>query len=222
MENFYFRLRPSWMKLGNWTTKAKALGFTIPDLSLILFFLEESCITRRNQHRIRHFWPAKFMSDWEGSRKWYKNWIGSIFQLLNCRKDLIWTSADPKIRYHRSPHRHDPLGMKDDNSACSHSIHLNGHHLDNKNAGEVHSIVYVLLRVRRRVLHNFLIAIFSALATVSILLCSDTFLGTPTPITASGLFKPTSYEVIHGFFAQSLNSTNDTTFDFVWTPIFSR
>ena len=74
--------------------------------------------------------------------------------------------------------------MKDDNSACSHSIHLNGHHLDNKNAGEVHSIVYVLLRVRRRVLHNFLIAIFSALITVSILLCSDTFLGTPTPITA--------------------------------------
>lgn len=30
-----------------------------------------------------------------------------------------------------------------------------------------------------------------------------------------GLFAPTSYQVVPGFFAQSLNSTNDSTFDFV-------
>ena len=29
------------------------------------------------------------------------------------------------------------------------------------------------------------------------------------------LFKPTTYEIVPGFFAQSLNSTNDATFDFV-------
>lgn len=76
------------------------------------------------------------------------------------------------------------------------------------------------MRARRRGLHNFLIAIFSALATVSILVFSDTFLRTPTPTTAPGLFKPTTYEVVPGFFAQSLNSTNDETFEFVWTPIY--
>jgi hypothetical protein len=29
------------------------------------------------------------------------------------------------------------------------------------------------------------------------------------------LFKPTKYEVVSGFFAQSLNTTDDSTFDFV-------
>ena len=120
------------------------------------------------------------------------------------------------------PHiAHDHHEMKDGSSACSHSFHPNALHLDNKNAGEVHGIVYAPLRVRRRGLHNFLIAIFSALATVSILLFSDTFLGTPTPTTAPELFKPTTYQVVPGFFAQSLNSTNDATFDFVWTPFYS-
>jgi hypothetical protein len=100
-------------------------------------------------------------------------------------------------------------------------MHLNAHHLDdNKNRGEDGSIVYATLRVRRRSLHN-LIAIFSALATISILVFSDTFLATPTSTNTLRQLKPTKYEVVPGFFAQSLNSTDDVTFDFVWTHFYT-
>ena len=104
---------------------------------------------------------------------------------------------------------------------CSHSIRLNTHHLDNnKIRGEDGGIVYATLRIRRRSLHN-LIAIFSALVTISLLVFSDTFLATPTSTNTLRLFKQTKYEVVPGFFAQSLNSTNDVTFDFVWTHFYS-
>lgn len=51
------------------------------------------------------------------------------------------------------------------------------------------------------------------LATVFFLIVSDSTNATaPLPTR----FKPTRYEIVPGFFAQSLNSTDDVTFDFVF------
>ena len=58
-------------------------------------------------------------------------------------------------------------------------------------------------------------AVSALLATLVLLLVSCCRVKASAP----ALFKPTLYEVVPGFFAQSLNSTNDTTFDFVFPYI---
>lgn len=62
----------------------------------------------------------------------------------------------------------------------------------------------------RRVQRTITMAILSLLATAAVLLLSGR-----VSVGVPGLFTPTSYEVVSGFFAQSLNSTSDATFDFV-------
>jgi len=56
------------------------------------------------------------------------------------------------------------------------------------------------------------------LVTVALLVaCALTLLSASFDATrdAPSLFKPSKYEVVPGFFAQSLNGTDDSTFDFV-------
>ena len=96
-------------------------------------------------------------------------------------------------------------------------IYSKEHLFDEKSASNVFSVVENLPPVRRRRLYSLVIAIFGVLVTTLFVLFSDTSSCGPSPIVAQGLFKPTMYEVVPGFFAQSLNSTNDATFDFVWT-----
>ena len=62
-------------------------------------------------------------------------------------------------------------------------------------------------------------ALFSVIITVSLLLCVC-FTGGNEPRNAPVLFKPTNFEVVPGFFAQSLRSTDDVTFDFVIPVLF--
>jgi hypothetical protein len=69
---------------------------------------------------------------------------------------------------------------------------------------------------RKQRYQTIIIASFSALATL-LFLFYGSFRGNAA-VLAPSLFKPTSYEVVPGFFAQSLNSTNDTIFDFVFLP----
>jgi hypothetical protein len=69
---------------------------------------------------------------------------------------------------------------------------------------------------RRHCLHAISRVILSVLATLAILLLFTTH-GTLVTVNAPTLFKPTTYETVPGFFAQSLNSTDDETFDFVLT-----
>jgi hypothetical protein len=63
-------------------------------------------------------------------------------------------------------------------------------------------------RLRWRIV---LMTVSALVATLVLLLVSCCGVKASAPV----LFKPTSYEVVPGFFAQSLNSTKDTTFDFV-------
>jgi hypothetical protein len=70
------------------------------------------------------------------------------------------------------------------------------------------------IRRRRRLYTALFLGFFSVLATFSIFLLSRCT-NESTIVHAPVLFKPISYEVVQGLFAQSLNSTNDTSFDFV-------
>jgi hypothetical protein len=74
---------------------------------------------------------------------------------------------------------------------------------------------------RRRTVRTFLIAVVSVFTTSSFLFLSSAFDGGGT-IHVPTLVKPTTYEVVPGYFAQSLNSTDDTTFDYVGPPVWSR
>ena len=69
-----------------------------------------------------------------------------------------------------------------------------------------------LFRHRRR-LRPLFIALVGALAVASILAVSPR-VQEPTAADKPKLFKPARYEVVPGFF-QSVNSTDDTTFDYV-------
>jgi hypothetical protein len=66
---------------------------------------------------------------------------------------------------------------------------------------------------RRRKHQTSIVILSSILAIVFIFLCqcSDKIPSVQGP----SLFRPTAYEVVPGFFAQSLTSTNDSLFDFV-------
>ena len=64
-----------------------------------------------------------------------------------------------------------------------------------------------------------LVVLFGVIMTASLLLCVC-YTGGNEPRNAAVLFKPTNYEVVTGFFAQSLRSTNDGTFDFVIPALF--
>jgi hypothetical protein len=66
---------------------------------------------------------------------------------------------------------------------------------------------------RKQRYQTIIIAFFSALATVLFIIYSGSK-GNAVAL-APLLFKPSAYEVVPGFFAQSLTSTNDTLFDFV-------
>jgi hypothetical protein len=70
---------------------------------------------------------------------------------------------------------------------------------------------------RRRKIRTLLVALVSVFATFSFLFLSSAIDGGGT-IHAPTSFKPTTYEVVPGYFAQSLNSTDDTTFDYVALP----
>jgi hypothetical protein len=84
---------------------------------------------------------------------------------------------------------------------------------DGKSIDQSYTIQPRFLGHRRRI-HAFSIVILSALATVAFLVFS-------TPLYKQAIlhfhagFKPTTYEVILGFFAQSLKSTDDFAFDWV-------
>jgi hypothetical protein len=73
-------------------------------------------------------------------------------------------------------------------------------------------------RLVRRRQPRFIATLFVSafLATFFFLIVSDSAKATARLPTR---FKPTRYEVVPGFFAQSLNSTDDTAFDFVLHPI---
>jgi hypothetical protein len=66
---------------------------------------------------------------------------------------------------------------------------------------------------RRQRYQTIIIAFFGALATVFFIFYSGSKRNAVA--LAPSLFRPNAYEVVPGFFAQSLNSTNDTLFDFV-------
>ena len=66
---------------------------------------------------------------------------------------------------------------------------------------------------RRRCLRTISMSVF---ATLAILLLFTTH-GTQVTVNGPTRFRPTTYETIPGFFAQSLNSTDDEAFDFVLT-----
>src|SRR5579862_709399 len=63
----------------------------------------------------------------------------------------------------------------------------------------------------KRVQRTLTISLLSLLATIA---CVVLF-SRRKVVGVAGLFTPTSYEVVPGFFAQSLNTTDDITFDFV-------
>jgi hypothetical protein len=69
------------------------------------------------------------------------------------------------------------------------------------------------LRLFRTVFDAVLIGLVVFLAGASIWFVSSRISILPT--NSPRLFKPTSYDVVPGFFAQSLNSTDDGDFDFV-------
>lgn len=64
----------------------------------------------------------------------------------------------------------------------------------------------------RRNLAQLFVAFIGALVITSVLFVPS---HERTAANLYSLFKPTTYEVVPGFFAQSLNSTDDSTFDFV-------
>ena len=70
---------------------------------------------------------------------------------------------------------------------------------------------------RRRTVRTLLIAVVSVFTTFSFLFLSSATDGGGT-IHAPALFKPTTYQIVPGYFAQSLNSTDDATFDYVRLP----
>ena len=82
-----------------------------------------------------------------------------------------------------------------------------------KSDDKVNRIHYSATRRSRRV-RPISTAIFSVLATAGFLLLSASF-HNQVAVDISLLFKPTTYEVVPGFFIQSLNSTDDANFDFV-------
>ena len=65
---------------------------------------------------------------------------------------------------------------------------------------------------RRRSLAQLFLAFVGALIITSVLFVPS---HKRTAANLYLLFKPTTYEVVPGLFAQSLNSTDDSTFDFV-------
>jgi|SRR5277367_3612657 hypothetical protein len=67
---------------------------------------------------------------------------------------------------------------------------------------------------RRRKSRTLLLALFSVFATFSVVSFSSV-IDDRVIVHVPSLFKPTTYEVVPGFFTQSLNSTDDTTFDYV-------
>lgn len=71
---------------------------------------------------------------------------------------------------------------------------------------------------RRRKIRTLLIGLVSVVTTFSFLFLPSVIDGGGT-IHAPALFKPTTYEVVPGYFAQSLNSTDDATFDYVGPPV---
>ena len=72
---------------------------------------------------------------------------------------------------------------------------------------------------RRRKVRTLIIAVVSVFTTFSFLFLSSAIDGGGT-IHAPALFKPTTYEVVPGYFVQSLNSTDDATFDYVGLPFW--
>jgi hypothetical protein len=70
---------------------------------------------------------------------------------------------------------------------------------------------------RRRKVRTLLIAVVSVFTTFSFLFLSSAYDEGGT-IHVPALFKPTTYEIVPGYFAQSLNSTDDDTFDYVGLP----
>ena len=98
-----------------------------------------------------------------------------------------------------------------------HSQYLNKHALDSKSRDEVHGIRYNFSTFGARL--RLRLALFTVLAAASFLAMSSSLRIPSAVLDSPWLFKPTTYEIVPGFFAQGLNSTNDTTFDFVSTLV---
>src|SRR5438046_6831148 len=109
--------------------------------------------------------------------------------------------------------------MKHGNGVCSDSIHSKERFFDENSTSGFSGFICRPPQPRPRCLRTLLIATFSTLAVASFLLFSSSSFDRLSPVIAQEQVKSITYELVPGFSAQSLTSTNDATFEFVWTPL---